>query len=203
MFFLMSSLVMLVAAPFANSIIFFNAMAQGYNDEDGLYNNYDSDRKDSIKNKLYECRTGPFKGFVVSSVEFCKRPPLVDSNRANPITVNATNFYTVVGNTAGGVLNTPPIGGGPIFVSPPLATVSSIATCDAGDFVLGVSFVVTGNSIILNNNTEGQPPFAVNIIKSSQPLYTQNGWNATALVIGFGGTVTADAVCFDNPPLRP
>jgi len=40
-------------------------------------------------------------------------------------------------------------------------------------------------------------------------LATENGWNVTAIATvnaGTGGptsSVTADVVCFDNPPLRP
>src|SRR5215216_5286438 len=64
----MSSMMML-AVPFANLNIFSNtAMAQGYdaNYGDGYYSQYPTD------DKKYECRTGPFEGFFVSSVEFCK-----------------------------------------------------------------------------------------------------------------------------------
>jgi hypothetical protein len=53
--------------------IFSNAMAQGYNN---YYNYYGSDNNSYSKyptdDKKYECRTGPFEGFFVSSVEFCK-----------------------------------------------------------------------------------------------------------------------------------
>jgi hypothetical protein len=43
------------------------AMAQGYSDYgDSYYSQYPTD------DKKYECRTGPFEGFFVSSVEFCK-----------------------------------------------------------------------------------------------------------------------------------
>src|SRR5687768_4521053 len=63
---LMSSLVMLSAIPILNN----NnnaAMAQGYdNYGDSYYSQYPTD------DKKYECRTGPFEGFFVSSVEFCK-----------------------------------------------------------------------------------------------------------------------------------
>ena len=43
-------------------------MAQVY-DNDG-YNSYYSQYP--TDDKKYECRTGPFEGFFVSSVEFCK-----------------------------------------------------------------------------------------------------------------------------------
>src|ERR671921_1183140 len=66
---LASSLVMLVLVPFLNQQqqnIFSNtAMAQGYY-ENSYYSQYPTD------DKKYECRTGPFEGFFVSSVEFCK-----------------------------------------------------------------------------------------------------------------------------------
>ena len=66
---LLTSLFMILTAPFANLNILSNAMAQGYNEnyyEDKKYSKYPTE-----ENK-YECRTGPFEGFFVSSVEFCK-----------------------------------------------------------------------------------------------------------------------------------
>jgi hypothetical protein len=63
---LSSSLVMLAIMPFLNQSDSFSntAMAQEYYDE--IYSQYPTD------DKKYECRTGPFEGFFVSSVEFCK-----------------------------------------------------------------------------------------------------------------------------------
>ena len=58
----MSSLVMLSVMPLFNNN---TAMAQGYNG-DSYYSQYPTD------DKKYECRTGPFEGFFVGSVEFCK-----------------------------------------------------------------------------------------------------------------------------------
>src|SRR5687768_13071298 len=62
---LMSSLVMLSGIPIFNNNA---AMAQGYDiyRENSYYSQYPTD------DKKYECRTGPFEGFFVSSVEFCK-----------------------------------------------------------------------------------------------------------------------------------
>jgi hypothetical protein len=63
---LLSSLVMLSIIPLFNN----NnpvAVAQEYNTySDSYYSQYPTD------DKKYECRTGPFEGFFVSSVEFCK-----------------------------------------------------------------------------------------------------------------------------------
>ena len=52
-------------------------MAQGYYDDNyygdnSYYSQYPTD------DKKYECRTGPFEGFFVSSVEFCKHVKLND-----------------------------------------------------------------------------------------------------------------------------
>ena len=65
---LITSLVMLAILPFLNNSN-NAAMAQGYNsygDSSNYYSQYPTD------DKKYECRTGPFEGFFVSSVEFCK-----------------------------------------------------------------------------------------------------------------------------------
>ena len=61
---LASSLVMLAVVPFLHNNN--QAMAQAYYDDKRSYSTYPTDEK------KYECRTGPFEGFFVSSVEFCK-----------------------------------------------------------------------------------------------------------------------------------
>jgi Collagen triple helix repeat (20 copies) len=66
---LASSLVMLVIMPFLNQNNSFSnlVMAQEYDKyRDSSYSQYPTD------DKKYECRTGSFEGFFVSSVEFCK-----------------------------------------------------------------------------------------------------------------------------------
>ena len=72
---LLSSLVMLSAMP----LLYNNnaAMAQGYDiyRDNGYYSQYPTD------DKKYECRTGPFEGFFVSSVEFCKHVKFDDNER--------------------------------------------------------------------------------------------------------------------------
>ena len=61
---LTSSLVMLAVVPLLNNKTV--AMAQGYDTYGDSYSKYPTE------DKKYECRTGPFEGFFVSSVEFCK-----------------------------------------------------------------------------------------------------------------------------------
>ena len=48
-------------------------MAQGYDTYGDSYSKYPTD------DKKYECRTGPFEGFFVSSVEFCKHVKFNDN----------------------------------------------------------------------------------------------------------------------------
>ena len=64
LFLMMSTLIMLV--PFTNLNI-SNVKAQEYDKYgDSAYSQYPTD------DNKYQCRTGPFEGFFVSSVEFCK-----------------------------------------------------------------------------------------------------------------------------------
>jgi hypothetical protein len=72
---LASSLVMLGIMPFLNNN---SAMAQEYDKYgDSSYSQYPTD------DKKYECRTGPFEGFFVSSVEFCKHVKFDDKRGHN------------------------------------------------------------------------------------------------------------------------
>ena len=188
-------------AAFTNSN---SASAQnyGYTDDysygDSYYSQYPTD------DKPYECRTGPFEGFFVSSVEFCKHVKFdkhdrkdVRDNKTGPQgppgpegpqgppgpagnnTINTTDIYTNVGPTVNGTIG---MGG--------TTPITSIAECDEGDTALSGSFRIDGSAEI----------------RVSEPLATEDGWNATALVAGNAaepgneGCVTADVVCFDNPP---
>ena len=71
---LMSSLVMLSAISLLNNNTV--TMAQEYDKYgDSSYSTYPTN------DKKYECRTGPFEGFFVSSVEFCKHIKFDDNKR--------------------------------------------------------------------------------------------------------------------------
>ena len=212
-----------------------SAFAQNYGySDDYSYNNNnsysDSSYSDSYskfptEDKTYECRTGPFEGFFVSSVEFCKHFKFDDKkdhrdNRDNktgppgppgpagppgppgpagppganstvpgpqgppgPSTINTTNIYTNIGPIVNGTIPPNSLG---------TTSITSIAECDDGDTALSGSFRITGSADI----------------RFFEPLVTEDGWNATALVTGNAagggniGFVTADVVCFDNPPLH-
>ena len=68
--FLISTLVMLAVMPvlYQHNSFSNTAMAQGYDDYNHYYDIYS---KYPTEDKKYECQTGPFEGFFVSSVEFC------------------------------------------------------------------------------------------------------------------------------------
>jgi len=67
---------MLAIMPFLNNSN-NAALAQGYDASygDSYYSQYPTD------DKKYECRTGPFEGFFVSSVEFCKHVKFDDNKK--------------------------------------------------------------------------------------------------------------------------
>jgi hypothetical protein len=81
---LASSLVMLSVMPLLNNNN-ITAMAQEYDKYgDSSYSQYPTD------DKKYECRTGPFEGFFVSSVEFCKHIKFDDKDDRKDIRDNKT-----------------------------------------------------------------------------------------------------------------
>jgi hypothetical protein len=84
---LAGSLVMLVIMPVLNqNNSFFNVLAQEYNSNEDYNNNYNDYQDNDMYSKYptesnkYECQKGPFEGFFVSSVEFCKKIPIIDNS---------------------------------------------------------------------------------------------------------------------------
>ena len=120
MYMLYLSMALLMSLIFGSGLAAFtsnnSALAQnyGYSDDYSSYgNNYYSTHP--TDDKPYECRTGPLEGFFVSSVEFCKHVKFDDNKRDNKIgpqgpqglpglpghsTINSTDVYVVVGDTA-------------------------------------------------------------------------------------------------------
>ena len=84
---LASSIVILAIMPFLNQNNSFSnlVMAQEYDKYgDSSYSTYQTD------DKKYECRTGPFEGFFVSSVEFCKHVKFDKDDRKDHTRDNIT-----------------------------------------------------------------------------------------------------------------
>jgi hypothetical protein len=189
---------MLVLVPFLNNN---SALAQEYNKYgDSSYSQYPTD------DKKYECRTGPFEGFFVSSVEFCKHVKFdndkdrKDSNRTGtqgppgPPGINGVN----------GTQGPPGIQGpaGPTNISsnvyPRSETVNltqfsgAFVPCDEGDNILtgGYSFNLASDDIV--------------VVQNHPELNDEGIWEwrfvATLSVPSVDVLVTVDALCFDNTP---
>ena len=102
---LLMSLILGSGLAFTNSN---SAAAQnyGYQDDysygDSFYSQYPTD------DKKYECRTGPFEGLFVSSVEFCKHKfdDRKGHERDRDNRTETVELYTVVGNTTVGFAGT-------------------------------------------------------------------------------------------------
>ena len=224
--------------PFANTNLFSNVMAQGYNEYgDSSYS------KHPTNDKKYECRTGLFEGFFVGSVEFCKHVKFdndkdrKDSNRTGtqgppgpaglngtqgppgPAGLNgtqgppgpqgiqgpqgSTGATGATGATGPGVVgqlndtNTYHVNGTETIATTPHTIISADVFCDPGDSVL------SGGFSIGDGGSPDFPVFPGSIIKYSFLADSmQNGWSASILADHAESQISAQAICFDNPPLR-
>jgi len=208
---LASSLVMLVIMPFLNQQqnSFSNVMAQEYDKYgDSSYSQYPTG------DKKYECRTGPFEGFFVSSVEFCKHVKF-DDNKRDHRDNNQTGTQGPPGpqGPAGPQGIPGPIGpqGSSdniqlnatnvyfVFNSTTWIPTDDVAItavfCDPGDLVLNGGYFI-GGSITQDNETI--TTFVDNPIDN--PLGA--GWIAGIEIDDAVPPITlnANALCFDNPP---
>jgi hypothetical protein len=201
---LITSLVMLAVTPLFNNNA---AIAQGYDNYGDSYSQYPTD------DKKYECRTGPFEGFFVGSVEFCKhlkfdKDDRKDNNRTGPPGPAGPAGSQGIQGLPGSTGATGPAGITTLnstnvyFVQnsttsvPPATSTLTIAVCDPGDFVLNGGFNFFGSQ---RNNDEiisifADQPFVDNILGE--------GWGAIATINGNTSSISLNvfADCFDNPP---
>jgi hypothetical protein len=216
---LASSLVMLGITPFLNqNNNFSNVMAQEYDKYgDSYYSTYQTD------DKKYECRTGPFEGFFVSSVEFCKHIKFDDKARKD-----------IIDNRTGA--QGPPGPQGPIGPAGPAGpagsqgiqgiqgqpgitqlnatnvylvsnsstndqgdtTVFVQALCDSGDFGINGGFLIFSADLAENDTITA-------ILDAPIVIPTLGGGWQTAVGVddeASSVTLAVAALCFDNPPLR-
>jgi hypothetical protein len=193
---LMGSLIMLAVTPTVN--IFSNAMAQEYDKSgDSSYSQIPTD------DKKYECQTGPFEGFFVGSVEFCKHVKLddrKDNNRtgtqgppgppgpAGPQGIQGPPGATGATGPSGlSTINSTNLYLviGNISSTIPFAEISSIATCDPGDVVY------EGGHTLNNNGNTTRVEFSGPDADATIYRYVVAGDNIF---------IRAHAFCFDNPP---
>ena len=220
--FLLSSLVMLVLVPFLNQQqnSFSNVMAQEYDKyEDSSYSTYPTD------DKKYECRTGPFEGFFVSSVEFCKfkfddkdrndnrtgtQGPAGPAGPAGPQGIQGIQGPIGPNGTQGpaGPNQIPPtkiyINPGPFVVTSPVNSsagfASTTATCNPGD--TAISGQHTMQPLVQNffPGTDVPPESFSGSYMSAFDSFsnppTNNAW--TFKVYGNNIGITPFVTCFDN-----
>jgi hypothetical protein len=197
--FLIGPMIML-ASPFANLNIFSNtAMAQGYNGNS--YSTYPTE------DKKYECRTGPFEGFFVSSVEFCKHVKFDDRDDRKDVRDNRTGTQGPpgpagpqgeTGATGPQGIQGPPgitqinetnyysVEGNTSSIPPNDFVATSTAECDTGDVAISGEYGVFGTPVVQAFASLGTPP---------------DSWQT--IIIGVPNEVVQTTVnCFDNLPLR-
>jgi collagen triple helix repeat protein len=220
---LASSLVMLTIVPFLNNnnnhnSFFHPVVAQGYY---GYQNDYGDTNYSTYptEDKKYECRTGPFEGFFVSSVEFCKHGKFDKDDRKDVSRDNRTGTQGPPGppganGTQGppgpqgiqGIQGPPGANGtqGPPGPQGPFYQVGSLVidvtpdelgsaevTCDEGDIAISGS----GRFLVAQND---------NLRSTADLRLNDTTWVAELNFDGVNnGGVQVFAICLDNPPLRP
>ena len=209
---LASSLVMLSAIPIFNNNA---AMAQGYN-TDSYYSEYPTD------DKKYECRTGPFEGFFVSSVEFCKHVKFDKDDRKDnrtgtqgpPGPAGPQGIQGQPGSTgatgATGPSGITTLNDTNLYTNSSFGIVlnggqnTTFATCDEGDALIhGGYTVLARDPVNIKINVLDALPFEFYNVDFNDAFgVTIAVSNATATVPD-GATFLVTAECFDNPPLRP
>ncbi len=219
---LASSLVMLGVMPFLNNNSFSNtAMAQEYYEYGDSYSKYPTD------DKRYECRTGPFEGFFVSSVEFCKHVKFDDKDRKDnrtgaqgppgpqgPIGPNGTQGppgpqgIQGIQGPQGQTGATGPGGFSQINDTNTYHVngTSGFATA-AHTLVSADAFCDPGDTVLSGGYSifdGGVPVFPGSIIKFDSFADTAlTGWSVTMLADNNMSNINPFAICFDNPPLHP
>jgi hypothetical protein len=223
---LASSLVMLLIMPFLNqnnNSFLPNVMAQEYDKyQDSSYSQYPTD------DNKYQCRTGPFEGFFVSSVEFCKHVKFDDKKDDNRKDNNRTGIQGPPGPTGAtgpqgppgptGANSTVPGPAGPqgepgitqlnatnVYLvtnssstEPGDTSVFVRTLCDSGDLVMNGGYLIVSADLAENDTI-------TTILDAPIVMPTLGlGWQTA---VGFDDesssvTLGVAALCFDNPPLR-
>ena len=194
---LVSSLVMLAVMPlFNNNTV---AMAQEYNKYgDSSYSTYPTD------DKKYECKTGPFEGFFVSSVEFCKHTKF-DDKRDNNNGIGTQGPpgpqgpQGIIGPVGPQGIQGPPGLTGAFYQKigdkdsiNEMGEATSVVACDLGDVAISGSA-----RIILGSSNE------ISLFSDFRDVTSDRNWVANLVTSGPINPVTgvtAYVICLDNPP---
>ena len=220
--FLLSSLVMLSAIPLLNNNNTV-ATAQEYDKYgDSSYSQYPTD------DKKYECRTGPFEGFFVSSVEFCKHVKFddrKDHSRDNnqtgtqgpPGPLGPPGFNGTQGPQ--GIQGTPGFNGtngingaqGPPGITQINTTNAylvngNVTINNATTFNTASAFCDSGDFVISGGWTVGTFNGGEPFQDVDRPIFSPfgSGWETrftASDTVPFSAVIyTTHAICFDNPP---
>ena len=211
--FLTSSLVMLAIVPFLNNNNSFltTAMAQGYDiyRDNAYYSQYPTD------DKKYECQTGPFEGFFVSSVEFCKHVKFDDKKRDGKVGPQGPPGPPGANGTTGatgpqGLPGTPGLQGPPGITnvnasnyysvignfSPIFPRIAnSTVSCLPGDVAISGEYNITSTAAIDPGSYD---------LRYFGSLGPDPPTNWSTQLFGDGGFISVRTTvnCYDNPPLR-
>jgi hypothetical protein len=200
-----------------------NVMAQEYDKYGDNYSTYPTD------DKKYECRTGPFEGFFVGSVEFCKFKFIdkVDRDRDNRTGTQGPPGPTGATGPAGpqGIQGVPGSTGATGATGPSGITTlnstnlytnisanfvlnggqnSTFATCDEGDALIHGGYIVSARDPInIKINVLDAVPFEFYGLDFNDAFGVEIAVSNATGTVPDGATFIATAECFDNPPLRP
>jgi hypothetical protein len=180
--------------------------------------------------KKYDCRTGPFEGFFVSSVEFCKNIKLDDKDRKDirdrdnrtrtqgpPGPQGPQGIQGLPGST--GAIGTTGATG-PAGITTLNSTNlyrnisanfvlngginSTVVTCDEGDALIhGGYFVFAADPINIKTNVLVATPFEFYGLDFNDAFELRLAVSNATGSEPDGAVIRAQAECFDNPPLRP
>jgi hypothetical protein len=204
--FLMVSLIVLstvaTAIPMSNMNLFSDVIAQGYDEDDSKsYNNnknYDDNRISLHPTKVnkYECQKGPFEGFFVSSVEFCKDVPIINNNEIGTQQPPSQSGPQIIQVSTGVQKNT--ILSSPNQVNEPNLYFrdGNLATTNTTSHITSVAFCNPGDEVVEGfhqlTNKQGNPILGfINQITGEKNAYS------TAL-ISTNVTLQSTAFCFNN-----
>jgi hypothetical protein len=196
------------------------AMAQEYDKyRDSYYSQYPTD------DKKYECRTGPFEGFFVGSVEFCKFNKFDDKDRKDSNRTGTQGPPGPQGPPGANGTQGPPGPQGIQGIQGPIGPNGTQGPSGITQLINGTNvYLVTNSSTVAAGESDTfalaqcQPGDFVlnggydlngindlfdNLIVDDKPITEPTpggGWNVQ--VIGAGPLIelTAIAYCFDNSP---
>ena len=215
------SLFMILTAPFANLNILSNSvMAQEYDKYgDSSYSQIPTD------DKKYECRTGPFEGFFVSSVEFCKHGKFDDNDRRDnrdnetgtqgpPGPAGPQGIQGLPGSTgasgATGPSGITTLNDTNLYTNSSFGIVlnggqnSTFATCDEGDALIhGGYTILARDPVNIKINVLDVLPFEFYNVDFNDAFGVKIAVSNATATVPDGATFLVTAECFDNPPLRP